>query len=93
MSDWISVDDSLPEDGRQVVVLLADDMLSIDGYRVDFDYIETDEDCNFYWANNDTAGHDISHWMDLRPLPEPPETEAPEIFEGTREQLNNLGIR
>ena len=59
------------------------------------------DEFGFHFSSNSCLFvHDFGFVDDLQQqlddhTPEPPETEAPEPagFEGTREQLNNLGIR
>jgi hypothetical protein len=55
---WISVKDSLPDIGK--------DVLTYDGEYILVEYLLLDEDI-FTWSCSDFD--DITHWM---PLPEPP---------------------
>ena len=65
MSEWISVDDRLPEDYRELVLACR---VGINGPQM-FTAFYGDAD----WAIM-LAGHvdDVTHWQ---PLPEPPEVE------------------
>ena len=68
MTDWISVDDRLPEDGEEVIILCYGSEPK-GGYYID-EYTN-----HIYWSRGDSDGErcydftDITHWM---PLPEPP---------------------
>ncbi len=82
MSEWISVNDRLPE--IMARVLLHDK----DGFGTVTGRLQT---AGWYLENVSHHYCNITHWM---PLPEPPKTEpTPEIFEGTNEALDGLSIR
>lgn len=83
MSDWISVNDRLPEEGRAVWLCNPNHGIVFVGCLCDFG------DDGWCWgasngttyikdgrivAECDADDYDITHWM---PLPEPPEQEKP----------------
>ena len=67
-SPWVSVEDRVPSDTRNVIVYFPDDDLVTVGYycqrKAEFGYTECWRltQTSFFWA--------VTHWM---PLPEPPE--------------------
>jgi len=68
MSDWISVEDRLPENGQDVLLvhMIRDDASSIMSGWVDNNYWF--ENC-YYGKAARIPASDITHWM---PLPSPP---------------------
>lgn len=65
MSEWISVEERLPE--QSVEVLVYDFVDSMDVM-----FLEVDDDGYRFWADDngyEYSIHDVTHWM---PLPEPP---------------------
>ncbi len=55
---WVPVEERLPDDGVEVVVLLASEVRAIDSYTIDNG-----------WDMTRGIGH-VTHWT---PLPEPPQ--------------------
>ena len=70
MSEWISVKDRMPEEGVDVLVY-GDIYLNRKGADVDF--VDRKSGNFFYYDEGE-----VTHW---RPLPEPPESEAPDRAE------------
>jgi hypothetical protein len=67
MSEWISVEDRLPEDAQLVLFRLRQRAKTEKGIHLaGCKTFETEYCCDFYDYD------DVSHWM---PLPQPPETE------------------
>lgn len=58
MSEWISVKDRLPEEGKNVLCLDSSDNYYSVGWIEDG-----------LWEDGEFVGIDFTHWM---PLPEPP---------------------
>lgn len=62
MSKWISVDERLPEH-KQNIMVLNDGVVGMCSYNMTYFFD------NIYYGNQETFGHNVTHWM---PLPEPP---------------------
>lgn len=75
MSDWISVEDELPEHGLIVILKGANYRTTVDGVTVGrriSKYSNGKPHPKPFWQNGlygSTWLHDVTHWM---PLPEPP---------------------
>lgn len=66
MSEWIGVEDYLPEEGVTVLLCEGGEVLN-SAFRLD-----SDDDGKFFASMTDNSAFDVSfftHWM---PLPEPP---------------------
>ena len=70
MSEWISVKDRMPEEGVDVLVY-GDIYLNRKG--ADIDFVDKESGNFFYYDEGE-----VTHW---RPLPEPPESAAPDRAE------------
>lgn len=86
--EWISVDDRLPELGKQVLCAVRNSALPIRFYAVEIYYLfskHADGSFTFHSGQDSDEGftHFVTHWMDMPELPEVP----PEI-----DQRNNLCI-
>ena len=69
MTEWISIEDRLPESGQDVLLvhMISDDASSVmSGWR---DSNHWFENC-YYGKPANVPKEDITHWM---PLPEPPD--------------------
>lgn len=66
MPEWISVDDKLPELGKEVLAYCAGRFMEV--ARLDF----KDGEKRFLCMWDSTALYRVTHWM---PLPEPPQEE------------------
>jgi hypothetical protein len=84
MSEWISVDDRLPEEGRDVLVYAKGGWMAVRHYRAP-------QGNSFSgWYPNGLPIENTTHWM---PLPEPPSLEnelANERQEGMRSLVREL---
>jgi hypothetical protein len=75
MSDWISVEDRLPEKDERVLVWLPENEQTLDDGIFDIAYFEIKEDEEPVWRIENGPGiyslssNDVTHWM---PLPGPP---------------------
>lgn len=63
MCEWISVEDRLPESGKEIFI--AVNGITVEGYKY-----YTDAGCFMSVDGDKFYPFEISHWM---PLPEPPE--------------------
>tara|TARA_R110002153_G_C12964215_1_gene460359 strand:- start:174 stop:380 length:207 start_codon:yes stop_codon:yes gene_type:complete len=64
MSEWISVDDGLPSDMFDWVLVFSDGDMGLKGYTKDKGFYDP------YPSVSNLSGYsEITHWM---PLPEPP---------------------
>jgi hypothetical protein len=72
MSEWISVKDRMPEEGVDVLVY-GDIYLNRNRKGADVDFVDRESGNFFYYDEGE-----VTHW---RPLPEPPESAAPDSAE------------
>ena len=63
MSEWISVDDKLPENMNDVLVVISLGIMFVAWYDSFYENV---------WMYNGSTLHNVTHWM---PLPEPPKKE------------------
>lgn len=63
MSNWISVNDRLPADDDQIV------LVCLDGISIDLGFCGRLGLGGRFWSTFNSGGGSVTHWM---PLPEPP---------------------
>ncbi len=75
MTEWISVEDRLPEEDDVFFVLIHDDsdfvaIPEVSWWALDGIFTDTGKPCGAYWEIEDEYKfYKVTHWM---PLPEPP---------------------
>jgi len=65
MSEWISVEERLPSENHDTLIVAV--VNEIGEYFIDTDAFYIDEQYFRFWGQSETSN--VTHWM---PLPEPP---------------------
>lgn len=68
---WISVEERLPEEGEKVIVCGLKNGIQVGAFR---GLIGPMRNCKWWWKKNTVL--EVTHWMPLPSMPEPPEEEA-----------------